>query len=199
MIKDLRPTEAEIFQTLGKHLRQYIKHCEKEALVRFAIYSSNEITKTVLNDCQRLYEKMFRDKGVVASFNTDLALHYIQKNGLIIAEAYINERPVGFDAVIKDEKNARLWLAAFDFRSEELDAQVLSRAHQKLDWELLCYCKQNGIESFDFGGINSITEPNGIAEFKMRFERNNIVTYYNYLVPNNLIGKVALRIFYRNR
>jgi lipid II:glycine glycyltransferase (peptidoglycan interpeptide bridge formation enzyme) len=64
---------------------------------------------------------------------------------------------------------------------------------------LLRWCKNEGITQFDFGGVNSFDEPNGIAQFKMKFEDNNRVTYNNYLVPNNFLGKIALKIFMRKR
>ena len=90
-----------------------------------------------------------------------------------------------------------MWLSAFDFRNNDADSQVLSRGHQQLDYELLLYLKNIGIKTFDFGGVNSFDKPNGIAKFKMKFESENKVTYNNYLIPTNLLGKIALKVFFR--
>ena len=92
-----------------------------------------------------------------------------------------------------------IWISAFDFRNDVNDSQVLSRAHQRLDWELLLWCKDRGITRFDFGGINSFEEPNGIAQFKLKFESKNKVIYNNYLVPMNLIGRIALLYYMRGK
>lgn len=184
-------------------MRQYIKRSAKEQLVSISIFDSHSIdeNRRVLDECKTLYEKMFSDKGMDIEFNEMLAKKYIEQNALTIAVAYdsTTQLPLGFSAIIHEGVNARLWLAAFDFRNETLDSQVLSRAHQRLDWELICWCKQNGVCLFDFGGVNSFEEPNGIAQFKMKFEDKNRVTYTNYLVPKNIIGKLALRFYLRNR
>ena len=199
LIKNLEPDEDVLFLSLGKHLRQYIKRSEKEQAANIRFFRNELINDQVLEECKHLYEKMFADKGSNALFNTSLAKKYKDMAALIISIAYINGKAVGFDAVINDEHDARLWLSAFDFRNEGNDDQVLSRAHQRMDWEMLCYCKRLGIQYFDFGGVNSFTEPNGIAEFKMKFEKDNHITYYNYLVPNTILGKLAYKTYMRNR
>lgn len=198
LIKDLRPDEDEIFLSLGKHLRQYIKRSAKEQLAEIRIYNSEEIlsTPSVLADCKVLFEKMYKDKGMDQTFNTNLAEMYLHLNVLSIAVAYnLDKKAIGFSAVIHHEKNARLWVAAFDFRNDTLDSQMLSRAHQRLDWELICYCKKIGLDWFDFGGVVSFDEPDGISQFKLKFESENKVEYDNYLIPNNILGKAALKFY----
>jgi hypothetical protein len=201
LLKDLSPSEDEIFQSFGKHLRQYIKKSKSEQKISIEIYDAEQLKKTpsILFECKNLYEKMFKDKGMSEVFNDKLANIYINQQALCIAMAFDNRTAIGFSAVIYKEINARLWLAAFDFRNVDFDSQVLSRAHQRLDWELLRWCKNEGITQFDFGGVNSFDEPNGIAQFKMKFEDKNRVTYNNYLVPNSFLGKIALKIFMRKR
>ena len=201
LIKDLTLSEEELFASLGKHLRAYINRSKKEGIVKINIYTSELLLKNsdVFSSCKKLFEKMYHNKGMDNTFNESLAKKYCNANSLEIAVAYIDENPVGFSAVIHDGITARLWLSAFDFRSESTDSQVLSRGHQQLDYELLVYLKNLGVQSFDFGGVNSFDEPNGIAKFKMKFESKNKVTYNNYLVPTNLIGKMALRFFFRNK
>jgi hypothetical protein len=51
--------------------------------------------------------------------------------------------------------------------------------------------------SFDFGGLNSFEEPNGIAKFKLEFEKENKVIYNNYLMPRTLLGRIAIKVFKR--
>ena len=137
---------------------------------------------------------MYSDKGLENTFNKSLAIKYCQENSLIVGVAYINDSAVGFSAAITDYTSSRLWLSAFDFRNDDADSQVLSRGHQQLDYELLLHLKRKGVQNFDFGGVNSFDEPNGIAKFKMKFENENKITYNNYLVPTNLIGKIALKV-----
>ncbi len=195
VIKDLSLPEEELFLTLGKHLRQYIKRSMKED-VSIQIFDSHAFLadRGALDEIARLYEKMYADKEMNVKFNRALAIEYARAGALCIAVARIGEALVGFDAVIHDDKHARLWLAAFDFRNEAEDSQKLSRAHQRMDWELLVWCKNRGMVDFDFGGIASFDTPNGIDAFKMKFESNNKVEYYNIIKPNSIIGHIAMKI-----
>lgn len=198
VIKYLGIDHDALFLSLGKHLRAYIKRSQTEKLVFTEIYDSLALDNNqgLFSKVKYLYEKMFHDKGMDEHFNLELAKQYIARHGLCIGIAYTETQvPLGFSAIIHDKNSARLWLTAFDFRNEQLDAQVLSRAHQRLDYELLCWCNDKGITRFDFGGINSFEAPNGIAQFKLKFESNNRVVLNNYLVPNSLFGKLMLKLY----
>ncbi len=194
IVKDLTATEEEIWGTLGKHLRSYIKRNAKEGIV-VAFYDASAMRQdsSVLKKVAALFEKMYTDKGMKNAFNYSLAQKYIDANGLCIATVSINNEIVGFDAIVHDQKTARLWMTAFDFRNENHDSQLLSRSHQNLDWQMLMWCKQKGIMQFDFGGVNSFDNPNGIAKFKMAF--NGAETeYINVIAPHTIIGQIAFLV-----
>lgn len=78
LIKDISPTEEELFASLGKHLRKHIRKSENEVGARIEFYTSEDIPcdKTVLSRCKFLYEKMFSDKGMSVHFNMKLAKQY---------------------------------------------------------------------------------------------------------------------------
>ena len=196
IIKDISLPEEDLFQTLGKHLRQYIKRSEKEKKAVIEIFDSTYLAKhpEIIVSCKTLYEKMFYDKGMKVKFNIKLMNKYILKDSMVIGFLKVDEEPVGFSAVIYKEKMARLWLAAYDFRNERIDSQVLSRAHQRLDWNLLLWCKNNGVKLFDFGGVNSFDTPDGIAKFKMSFEKKNKTEYYNFVIPNSVLGRLVVKL-----
>lgn len=201
LIKDLTLSEDELFASLGKHLRKHIRKCEREDNVEIKYYESDEIlaNQEILKKCKYLYEKLFTDKGMSADFNTKLALEYCKLHALVVAICYAEKKPIGFCAMIIDENDARAWVGAFDFRNSENDSYFMARAHRLFNWQRMIYCKNRGVKRFDFGGINSFDEPNGIAKFKLEFESQNKVTYNNYLVPTNLFGKIALKFFFRKR
>ena len=196
LIKNLQLSEEDLFLSLGKHLRQYIKRSNKENIVRINLYEGQEILNNpqIVDDCKNLFEKMFADKGTKNKFNKNLFCVYAKNDALIIGMATINNVPVGFSAVVFNNEMGRLWLAAFDFRNASHDSQVLSRGHQRLDWELLLWCNKHGVKQFDFGGVSSFDEPNGIDKFKMAFEKEGMITYYNYIIPNTFIGKATVAV-----
>jgi len=192
LIKHISDSEDEIWNTYGKHLKAYIKRSQREgSFVR--IFKGNEIGAELFDQCAALYEQMKKAKGIPDVFNRKLAEGYANDNALVISIAYVNNCPVGFTAFIADETHFRAWLTAFAFREEEFDTQAVSRAHQLLEWETMRYCCQNGITSYDFGGIYSFEDPNGIDKFKINLAKEGErVTYDNYLVGVSPLGKMAV-------
>lgn len=192
LIKTLDSDENTVYQSYGKHLKAYIKRSQREgAFVH--IFRNAEIDAELLGLCGNFYEHMKEAKGIPDIFNRKLAECYAANDALVIAMAYVNEKPVGFNAYIADKTHFRAWLTAFAFQEEEFDAQVVSRAHQLLEWETMRWCCQNGITSYDFGGIASFENPNGIDKFKMNFAKEGQrVSYDNYLVGVSLLGKLAV-------
>jgi len=200
IIKDLSPSTDEIWESLGKHLKQHIKKSSKEGTVLKLFHSDmlrGEGQSELLDGIQTIYEKIYADKGMKVSFNRKLVKQYINKDALLIAAEYIDGSVVGFDAVIFNNKYARLWLSAHDFRNKNCDSQIISRAHQYLQWTVLVWCKEHGIEYFDFGGISSFSEPNGIDHFKMQFEKENRTQYNNILAGRSTIGKLIVALYAR--
>lgn len=192
LIKTLSCDPDAVYQTFGKHLRKFIQRSINEG-TKISALTNAEITDGVLDTCLALYIKMKEDQGLPGRFNTVLAKQYAAAGNLIISMAYIEDTAVGFKASIVDDKNLRGWVSAFAFREDEFDAQAVSRAHQLLEWETMRYCCQKGITSYDFGGIESFENPNGIDRFKMNFAKDGKrVTYDNILMGSSMLGKTAI-------
>lgn len=200
LIKTLDGDTEAVFQSFGKHLRKFINRSISEGTT-VRLLSGLEISDEVLDTCLTLYNKMKKDKGLPGTFNTALAKQYAASGNLLVSLAVVDETVVGFKASIVDERHLRGWVSAFAFREEEFDAQVVSRAHQLLEWETMRYCCCNGITSYDFGGITSFDDPNGIDKFKMTFAREGEqVTYDNFLLGSSLLGKAGVAAYklYKN-
>lgn len=201
LIKDLSPEIDEIYNSFGKHLRKHIRKAEKDGIVNIQFFDSEALLleESVLSTCKRLYEKMFSDKGLTSEFNTSLARNYCELNALVVAIASIEENPIGFCAVIYHGIHSRAWVSGFDFRGSEIDSHIMSGAQRLTNWKRLIWLKEHGVRWFDFGGINSFEEPNGIAQFKLEFESENKVTLKNYLIPRTLLGRIGLWYFMKHR
>ena len=198
-IKDLSMSEEEIFLSFGKHLRKHIRKCERDNEATIKIFTSNELLndKKILLICKFLFEKMFTDKSMNVKFNSKLAHSYCLSNALTAFVAYIDDIPVGFSLTVKDANNARAWVSAFNYRNNNMDQHILSRAHRLLNWKRLIYHKAEGIHWFDFGGITDFVNPDEKGQFKAEFGMELPIEYNNYLIAGSFIGKLLLRIKYR--
>ena len=194
LIKDLKPTEDDIYNSFGKSLRKHIRRSIRDDNINIRIYSPKDLKKNnnVIDICKMLFEKMYASKGKKTAFNERMATALIGCEFLHVSVAYYNNDPIGFCAILVQGTNARRWISAFDFRNNPDMSQKYSDAHKRLDWEVMRYCKRIGVTQIDLGGINSSSEPNGIARFKLEFEKNNVISYKNYIVPTSFKGRTAL-------
>lgn len=194
LIKHIGGTEEDIWGTFGKHLRKFINRSINENTT-VKIFYGKDINDSILKQCAVLYEDMKRDKGIPDHFNMELAKLYARQENLLVSLAYSEGEAIGFKASIIDCRCLRGWVSAFCFREHEEAAQLIGRAHQQLEWETMKYCLQRGIRFYDFGGIDSFENPNGIAKFKMALAKEgDHVCYDNFLIGKSWIGKLAVSV-----
>ncbi len=200
LMKNLSPDDNEIFMTLGSHLRKHIRKCKSNKDVEISFFDSEQLKNRIdiLKVCRELFQKMYASKGKTVSFNELMANALIEEKNLCIGLVEYKKVPIGFSAVILKGDCARRWISAFDFRNNKEEAQIYSDAHKLLDWEMMLWCKRQGALSIDLGGVNSFEAPNGIAKFKLDFEKDNKITYSNYMMANSLIGKVVI-LYLKNK
>lgn len=198
LVKDLSVSEEEMFAGLDKDTRKKVRRARRDQ-VRTEFLDSGQLQGACdrLVICERLYNKMFRDKyGARGSrFNMKLVEAYVSRDAFVLGISWLQDRPVGFKGMIVCRDKARSYISAFDFRNTSNDPQAVGRAHVLLEVESFRHLKARGVLEYDFGGVNSFEEPDGIARFKMEFERNRRVEYFNYLIPLTVKGRLALAWF----
>ena len=93
---------------------------------------------------------------------------------------------------------ARLYHSCSLFRDRKEEAALIGRSNKRLHWEDMLYFKNKGFTTYDWGGISSFDNPNGIDTFKLSFsgdvERDRH-TYYNGQIPVTLKGRIMLKAY----
>ena len=138
-----------------------------------------------------IYESMYKSKGQNATFNRQQFEAYLEKDAIMLTAIYEEDTPIVFHSYIVGEKQVRLLHSVSEFRNGELDANLVARANKRLHWDDMCLFKKQDKEIYDWGGVSSIENPNGIDAFKFKFGGEPF-TYFNVYEGKSLLGKLAI-------
>ena len=190
LILNLEISEEEIFNEIKKNVKYEINRCYKEN-VKATIYNSKELSneKEELLNFKETYNKMYEEKNLSARLDLKLVQKYIDNNLFYLTKSHMDEKTLSYHAYLSDGKETRLLYSCSTFRSEKEESALIARANKFLHWEDIKYFKSIKVKVYDFGGISSFENPNGIDKFKMAFGGEKI-EYYNITFGKNLKGKL---------
>lgn len=194
LVLDLLQDEDNLFSSIKKNVKYEINRCYKEN-IGYRIYDSKflENNSDILNNFEKVYNQMYSEKNMNNKLSMSLVKHYINNDAFIITAASIDGKDLVYHAYVADDKNTRLLYSCSTFRSNEQEERnLIARANKFLHWEDIKYFKEQKIEKYDFGGIHSFDEPNGIDKFKMSFGGEK-VEYYNVSYGNSFFGKLFIK------
>lgn len=193
-MSDLTLSEEELLEKINKTERYQIRKSRRDN-AEIRTFSSAELKNRpdVLEQFMHMYARMYEEKGMHTTINMDQMEAYMEADAIYLTGIYEGDTPHVFHTYIVDDKNARLLHSTSNFRSSEENASFVARSNKRLHWEDMMLFKAMGIEKYDWGGISSIENPNGIDIFKMKFG-GDIITYYNVYEGYSLIGKLAIKI-----
>ena len=151
--------------------------------------SSNDI---IMDQFKKTYHEMYESKDIQGRWLNDKEISsYINSNAFLLTVAYIDDEPSVFHSYVFDSFNARLLHSCSAFRTTEKEFRnAIGRANKYLHWQDFMFLKSKGIIKYDWGGIASIDNPNGIDKFKLAFG-GTPVEYYNITKNNTLRSKMV--------
>ena len=111
---------------------------------------------------------------------------YIKAGQLLVSVALIGGKPAVFRSYVFGEGNSRFLHSCSEFRAVDNNARnSIGRANKYLHWKDFQHLSKLGVKHYDWGGISSLSNPNGIDIFKLSFGAEP-VSYYNITVPVSL-------------
>lgn len=188
LITDLSvPTDC-LFSITTKTVRNEINRAEREK-VEIEQYPSDFLDKhpDILEKFSSMYQSMYEQKGINGK---ELPLKelkaYMDNNQLLVTAAKIDGKSVVFHSYVFGEENSRLLHSCSEFRESDNERRnAIGRANKFLHWNDYGTLQTLGVKTYDWGGISSVDNPNGIDRFKLSFG-GKPVTYYNITVPISL-------------
>ena len=192
LLSDLSQEEETQIGLINKNVRYEIRRNCKEP-VEYKVFMPEDLKQNpdVIQKFGDIYESMYKSKGQNATFNRQQFESYLEKDAILLTAIYQEDIPIVFHSYIVGENQVRLLHSVSEFRNGELDANLVARANKRLHWDDMCLFKKQGKEIYDWGGVSSIENPNGIDAFKFKFGGEPF-TYFNVYEGKTLLGKLAI-------
>lgn len=196
---DLTLSEEDICLLFRKTYRNEMRRAEKDAAtVDFFDRNSDNINQ-LINSFEETYNSMFDSKNMSNRFNRAIVEAGIKAGQLLISVCESNDKRLKvFHAYLYDKKRTVLMYSASPLweDGDKDAANQIGRMNKYLHWMDMKYFKNKGCEVYEWGGINDVESPNGIAKFKMGFG-GDVRTYYNYTVARSLLGRLYVYLVKR--
>ncbi len=193
LVNDLTVDEELIFNGFNKTYKNEIRRAINEGVECSFIQSSLDI-QNELSRFEVVYNRMFESKGMKNKFNKKLVLAGLKNNSLLISKAELKEKEcIVYHAYLSDGKKTMLMYSASTLAEagNKETSNLIGRMNKYLHWYDMKFFKNNGFIEYEWGGINSIEQPNGIAKFKMGFNGEQ-KKYINYMSSASILGKLYI-------
>lgn len=202
LVNDLLLPEDELLSGIGKNYRYEIRRAEREQCTA-SIYTSADLSgkADVIDDFKHVYNEMFQKKGMGGySFNSALINAGIESGNVVVSTCSFPENAElrVYHAYLCDGNSAMLVYSASPLWADgdKEKTNQIGRMNKLLHWEDIKWFKNKGYNSYEWGGIHSPDEPNGIDKFKMEFG-GTVCRFNNYVVARSLLGRVYTYLVWR--
>lgn len=188
LVSDLKETENVLFSKIQPRMRSAIRKADKEN-IKYRYFNYDKIDDDVIQKISNVYCKMYKSKGMDVDSPEMSIRDRIDAKAILITEAYVSDISLVYHAYVYDEKHTRLLYSCSDFRNEQDIEILIGLANKSLHWHDMKMFKEQGVEMYDWGGVNSFDEPNGIDVFKMKFGADRKI-FYNIIQNKTLLAKL---------
>lgn len=201
LVNNLNASEEELMLGIKKNCKYEIRRAGKEE-ARFNAYNIDNTPgfSKLLADFEAVYNEMFIEKGLKNRFNMSLVKSGFEKGQVVITTCSCPAFPddVVYHAYLADGENTVLMYSASPLWNdgEKERANSIGRMNKFLHWQDMLLFKDKGYANYEWGGISSPDEPNGIDKFKMEFG-GEVVFFYNYIVGYSLLGRLYCALIKR--
>ncbi|WP_281532033.1 hypothetical protein [Anaerocolumna aminovalerica] len=193
---DLSVSEEELNIKISKNFRYEIRRAQRENIkIHFLKGKEALESPDILNQFEQTYNNMFVEKNMSNRLNMKYVIAALKAEAMVLSIAIDGKsgQTLVYHAYVIDEDNALLLYSASKLWTDKVLGNLIGYANKYLHWEDMCYMKHVGIQNFEWGGISSKDEPNGIDKFKMSFG-GEVVQLKNCIFANSLKGRLYVKV-----
>lgn len=192
LVNDLTEDEDSLLSKIKKNCRYEIRRAEREGCyVDYYGVDQNSDYNSVLSGFRTTYNAMFSTKGISGyAFNESMIKAGLKAGNVIISVCTSQDsQQKVYHAYLCDGNCTMLLYSASPLWNEgDKDlANLIGRMNKFLHWKDICWFRNQGYSKYEWGGIWSVDNPNGIDRFKMEFGGEPEI-YVNYTIARSLKG-----------
>lgn len=194
LLSDLEEPAESILMRINSKVRNQIHKAFRED-IGVEVFQGDDFIKdrAIITSFKKDYIEFTKIKKIKNTYNEAAVEQYIKNGNLLLTKAFHGGQVLAQHTFVVDGSTARGLYSVSKFRSAGVDPNVIGRANKYLHWRDIQYLQEQHYKTLDWGGIKSASEPTGVDEFKLRFGGTEH-SYYNVLVGNTPIGKIALSL-----
>lgn len=183
----------EIFSGYSSTVRNEIRRAERDGIVcHFYSADQMQIDPSLLKSFSEEFRLFTKLKGIKNSYNSKAIEAYLKENGLLLTQAIFGSTILAQHIYLYDKSHTRLLYSVSNFRNSD-NKSLVGRANKYLHHYDIQVFKEMGILALDWGGVSSLTSPNGVDLFKMEFGGFPRI-YYNISIGCSFFGKMLILI-----
>lgn len=189
VINDIQGSTASLLSGCTKTIKYEVNKCSKESVNINFFTAKDIINNSLLDEFEVAYKefaKGLEDKTVLSSYNRHKIENLVETDHILISKAE-KDSIVIYHVYAWGNDSACLLYSVSNFRNDFSLRSLAGRMNKLLHIKDIEWFRDCGVRRYDWGNINSSSNPNGIDKFKMSFG-GEVVTVYNILIGNSLIG-----------
>lgn len=175
-----------LFSNLNNTTRNAINRCNKEGYFIVHI-ASDAITKQHIKGFIRTLRGMYKEKNIKSKVNKKNIINHIKNNAIILSYSTDGKTNYTYHMYVHDSHNCVLWFSCSLFRNKTIDKNLIGRLNRFHHYDDLAYFKSKNYTNYDWGGVSSFENPNGIDLFKYSFPGEK-KTVYSYAIAHSKKG-----------
>lgn len=196
-LTDLTVSEEELQNgILSKTFKYDIRRSYKDN-VEIYRFTSDMINQddAIIQSFAQCYVDMYEEKNMDIRLDVDAVKNSAKNGKLTLCVAYCEGEPIVYHSYLCDKETVILWHSCSNFRSDKEKVNIIARANKRLHWEDWLYFKENGIKTYDWGGVFGFDSDNGIDKFKEAFGGLPHDYYHTVPMGHSFLGKAALAVY----
>jgi lipid II:glycine glycyltransferase (peptidoglycan interpeptide bridge formation enzyme) len=181
---DLKPDTQAIFEGIKPNFRNEIRKAETLGCkwVLNTSPGSDDIKEFIHNHFRFVEVTKFKEEVSLDRLNA-----YIKNKLFVLTKVTLNDQMIATHAYLLHQKISAALL--YSHYNVDVDSALRGYANKFLHWQDMQYFKEQGFGFYDFGGIDLVDTPEGVAKFKQSFG-GEIVHGYNFSAASGIYGLI---------